>query len=55
MQASRLLQRRNTDIRAVNAYNDPSGIAVDATSIYWTNAGTSANNYMDGTIVKLAK
>ena len=28
-------------------------LAVDATSIYWTNSGTSGNDYKDGVVMKL--
>jgi hypothetical protein len=36
---------------AINQNGIPA-LAVDATSVYWTLAGTQANNYADGTVVK---
>jgi hypothetical protein len=31
----------------------PQDVAVDTVNVYWTNAGTAANNYTDGTVVKM--
>jgi hypothetical protein len=31
------------------------GLAVDATNVYWTNIGTSANNFLDGTVMAMPK
>ncbi len=33
--------------------NDPQDVAVDATSVYWTNGGTQANGYSDGSVMRL--
>jgi hypothetical protein len=30
-----------------------SSIAVDGTSVYWLNGGTAANNFSDGTVMKV--
>jgi hypothetical protein len=40
-------------IPLASGQNSPRGIAVDATSLYWTNEGTGKDGYMDGAIVKL--
>jgi hypothetical protein len=32
--------------------SEPLSIAVDVTSVYWTNKGTSANSYTDGMVMK---
>jgi hypothetical protein len=29
----------------------PMSVAVDAASVYWTNFGTAADNFMDGTVM----
>jgi hypothetical protein len=39
---------------AASGQDAPEGIATDAMNVYWTNAGTAANNYTDGTVMKLA-
>jgi len=31
------------------------GLAVDATNVYWTNIGTSANEFLDGTVMAMPK
>jgi hypothetical protein len=31
--------------------NDPASIALEGASLYWTNTGTTANNYTDGAIM----
>jgi hypothetical protein len=35
----------------VSGQNDPAAIAIDAANLYWTNTGTTANNYADGAIM----
>ncbi len=32
--------------------NQPVNLVTDSTSVYWTNAGTEANNFLDGTVMK---
>jgi hypothetical protein len=33
--------------------NSPSSLVVDATNVYFINGGTAANNYADGTLMKV--
>jgi sugar lactone lactonase YvrE len=37
----------------LSGQSTPWGIAVDTTTIYWSNQGTSANNYTDGSVVSM--
>jgi hypothetical protein len=38
----------------ISALRNPTGIAVDASSIYWANRGTtSLNQHTDGALLKL--
>jgi len=32
----------------------PCFISVDASGVYWTNLGTSTNNYTDGSVMKVS-
>ena len=37
----------------VTGLNSPSSLVVDATSVYFINGGTAANNYVDGALMKV--
>jgi hypothetical protein len=38
---------------AASGQDAPQGITVDTVNVYWTNAGTAAGNYLDGTVMKM--
>jgi len=43
-----------TPIVLASGQSSPHCIALDATSVYWTNLGTSSNHFQDGAVMKLS-
>jgi hypothetical protein len=50
-----LPQKGGTTRPLASSLDNGVGIAIDATSVYWTTRGTEANAYTDGTVMKVPK